>query len=307
MQKEHNKPILVTGAHRSGTTWVAKMLSLSETKTLIAEEPFNVEASNFGLGGLATQHFTYAPGLDQDEAKRQFEKIYNMETGQIFKRRMLPHYLSFTRNGRLIIKDPIACLSAGWIADNFDIDVVVLARHPCAFTESLRRMGWEPDLSMFTGQPALVEDYLRDLLPLIRSFDTDFDSRCAIAWKIFYLVLNDQIDRHPEWIVKTHEQLSVDPVPEYRNLYEALALPWSEHVENQIQLFTGSENRVRPKGDKQHCLHRDSRANAFRWKDKMALGQIQLFKNLTDPEWTKHYKEMHWSLQERFHSDQVAV
>ena len=34
--------ILVTGSHRSGSTWVGKMLALSEAFILIKKNPFNV-------------------------------------------------------------------------------------------------------------------------------------------------------------------------------------------------------------------------------------------------------------------------
>src|SRR5215212_9760394 len=36
------KPILITGSHNSGSTWLASMLALTE-ETLVAHEPFNIE------------------------------------------------------------------------------------------------------------------------------------------------------------------------------------------------------------------------------------------------------------------------
>lgn len=299
-------PILVTGAHRSGTTWTSKMLGLAKD-TIVAEEPFNVEPGNFALGGLADHHFIYAPELDQVEAERTFRMIYNKETGRIFKRRSIQHYLKCSRAGRLIIKDPIACLSSAWIADRFDIDVVAMVRHPCAFTESLRRMNWEPDLSqLFTSQRMLVKDFLKPMMPLIRACDTDFDSRCAVTWKILYHVLSHFIAAHPRWIVKTHEALSLEPIEEFQDLYARLSLPWSDDVARKIEAYTGCENRRSVEARKHHCLHRDSRANAFRWKHQMTVEQIQHIKNITYPEWTEHYTEAHWALPEYYYATESA-
>lgn len=42
MKDFHNSPILVTGIHRSGTTWVGKMLAASGQVTYI-NEPLNVQ------------------------------------------------------------------------------------------------------------------------------------------------------------------------------------------------------------------------------------------------------------------------
>ena len=36
-----------------------------------------------------------------------------------------------------LIKDPIAIFSADWLADKYDMNVVVLSRHPLGFISSL--------------------------------------------------------------------------------------------------------------------------------------------------------------------------
>ena len=42
---KRKKPILVTGSHRSGSTWVGKILNLSN-ETYYINEPFNIETHN---------------------------------------------------------------------------------------------------------------------------------------------------------------------------------------------------------------------------------------------------------------------
>jgi LPS sulfotransferase NodH len=67
-------PILITGSHRSGSTWLASMLALTED-TLVAYEPFNIEPWAYALDGLAERWFTYAPALPQDAALQAFEYL----------------------------------------------------------------------------------------------------------------------------------------------------------------------------------------------------------------------------------------
>ena len=73
------KPILITGSHRSGSTWLASMLALTE-ETLVAHEPFNIEPWAYALDGLAKHWFTYVPALPQDAALEAFDKVLRRRT-----------------------------------------------------------------------------------------------------------------------------------------------------------------------------------------------------------------------------------
>jgi hypothetical protein len=64
---------------------------------------------------------------------------------------------------RLVIKDLLCSLSLDWLAREFDVDIVVMIRHPGAFAWSLKRVDWDPDFSVLTDQPALMEEQLANL------------------------------------------------------------------------------------------------------------------------------------------------
>jgi hypothetical protein len=116
---EDRKPILITGSHRSGSTWLASMLSLSKN-SLMAHEPFNIQSWAYALDGLAKYWFTYAPALPQDAALEAYSKVIEQRTRKIFLKNQLQHWIPPLRHQRLIVKDPIAALSSDWIAKNFD-------------------------------------------------------------------------------------------------------------------------------------------------------------------------------------------
>ena len=72
-------------------------------------------------------------------------------------------YFEAQRRGgaRTIMKDPLAVCSANWLAERFGMKVVVIVRHPAAFTASLRAAGWgRVHFNIFHNQPALVRDRL---------------------------------------------------------------------------------------------------------------------------------------------------
>jgi len=104
---EGRKPILITGSHRSGSTWLASMLALSKN-SLVAHEPFSIQPWAYALDGLAKHWFTYAPVLPQAAALEALSKVIERRTRKIFLRNQLQHWIPpLRRNQRLIIKDPI--------------------------------------------------------------------------------------------------------------------------------------------------------------------------------------------------------
>ena len=40
-----------------------------------------------------------------------------------------------------LLKDPIACMSSEYLHREFEMDVVIIIRHPAAFVSSLQKMG----------------------------------------------------------------------------------------------------------------------------------------------------------------------
>jgi hypothetical protein len=143
-------PILVTGAHRSGTTWVGKMLALAPGVGYV-HEPFSPRTPR-GLSPAGFRHY-YAVVTPENAARyrsgleRSLELRYDLGAQLAGARswrdlaRVPVDYRRLRRwrgNGsRPLVKDPIALLSAEWLAETFGMDVVVLIRHPAAFAASL--------------------------------------------------------------------------------------------------------------------------------------------------------------------------
>ncbi|NER51575.1 MAG: hypothetical protein F6J92_34020, partial [Symploca sp. SIO1A3] len=120
----NKKPILVSGSHRSGSTWVGKMLALCPSVGYI-NEPFNLGHRQHHPGICSAKFdywFTYI--TDENESifykdikdtinfsyklKEELQAINSLkETG-----RMLLDYFNFSRyrlaNARPLVKDPIA-------------------------------------------------------------------------------------------------------------------------------------------------------------------------------------------------------
>jgi hypothetical protein len=287
------KPILITGSHRSGSTWLASMLALSED-TLIAHEPFNIEPWAFALDGLARYWFTYAPALPQDAALEAFGRVLERRTRKIFLKSQPQHWFPPLRRGRLIVKDPIAALSCDWLAKNFDLEVIVLVRHPAAFAASLKRLGWKHPFDHFLKQEMLMRTHLERHRAEIENQPEDIVEQAGLIWKCLYEVLFSYLESNPNWLAVKHEVLSGNPVAELRTLYEILGLKWTPVVEERVVRHTRSGNPVNvPKGAV-HQLRRDSAANIWRWQEILTEKEKSRIYEITYPVSGPHYPDEDW-------------
>ncbi|HVM41011.1 MAG TPA: sulfotransferase, partial [Acidimicrobiia bacterium] len=215
------RPLLVTGSHRSGTTWVGQVLAGTGAYAYV-HEPFNASLfprlTHIRLGG----HYTYVTEANEtaylesvtDVLAHRFpfrEQVREVRTPQQAAKLVREWGRSTARRlgGRpALVKDPIALFAAEWMAQRFDVDVLVMVRHPAAFVSSIKRLGWEFDFEYWTRQPLLLRDELPALAGEIEAAARERPDRIGQAillWRAIHTVIARLADEHPEWLVVRHE------------------------------------------------------------------------------------------------------
>lgn len=290
----NGRPVLVTGSHRSGSTWLAGMLGLARG-TLVAHEPFNIQPWAYSLGGLAKHWFTYAPGLPQDDALRAFGKVLDGRSRSVFLKSQPQHWVPPLRRGRLVIKDPIAALSSDWLAKNFDLDVVVLVRHPAAFAASLKRLGWEHPFEHFLEQEALMRDHLEPRRAELERTPDDPVGQAGVLWNCVYGVLFSYLRSNPHWIVRRHEDLSGDPAAGLEDLYGELGLRWTGDIERKVRGYTGADNPASAPAGVVHQMRRDSASAVSQWKNILTAEETARIREATRPLSEAYYADEDWA------------
>lgn len=274
------RPILVTGAPRSGTTWVGQMLARAPGVGYI-HEPFNL-TTDAGIAGRPFTHFfQYVTPETEDRYVAHLERTLRFSYDL---RRQLPTVRSpraaartvrdlyrFTRfrlsRARPLVKDPIAVFSAGWLADRFEMDVVVVIRHPAAFVASFKRLGWRHEFSSFLDEPQLLEDYLGPFETEIRRFAErpgDAIDESILLWRLVYHTVDRYRAERPGWTFVRHEDLSRDPVGRFGDLYAAVGLEFSERARAAIAEHSSVANPERL--EKTHAIRLDSAASLGGWR-----------------------------------------
>ncbi len=283
-----NRPVLVTGSHRSGSTWVGKTLAHSPRVGYISE-PFN---PIYGVWTAPFEHwFEYVLPENEGPYLEPMSRIlrFSNSAWQAWKATHRPvivlksvkHAARFAfdrfRGARPLMKDPIAFFSAEWLADRFDMQIVILVRHPAAFASSLKRLGWTFDFGELLRQPLLLRDHLEPFMAEIKEYSQRpraIVDQAALLWKIFYHVAAKYRDAHPDWLFIRHEDLSARPHVEFPALCHALGIEYTAGVDRFITATTSPNNTREARRNAVHDLRRDSRANVASWKDRLAADEI---------------------------------
>ncbi len=258
-------PILVTGTHRSGTTWVGKMLA-ADALTAYISEPLNV-LHRPGVFHAKVNHWyqyvcedngnDYLPAFQEllEFDYRLWDEIRSLRSRKDFLRMgrdFLIFYNGLMRGQRALLKDPFAVFSTPWFAKHLHCKVVITVRHPAAFASSLKRLNWLFDFQDLLAQPLLMRDHLelyRDEMQSIKSDDVIGQS--ALLWKLIYRSVHATRELNPDFMIVRHEDLSRDPVSGYRDLYQLLGLEFTPRRRNnnfELQQFRKPRRVITQKG-----------------------------------------------------------
>jgi hypothetical protein len=283
------RPILVTGAHRSGTTWVGSMLALSPRIGLI-HEPFSPITPPGISSAPFDRFFRYVTEENEGPYVEPFERLLGFRYGlgrQLATirtprdvGRTARDYADFAtsrrRRSRPLLKDPIAVFSSEWLASRFDAQVIALIRHPAAFVSSVKRLGWTHDFALFLDQPLLLRDHLGPYEDEIRDFaehERDQIDQAILLWRLIYHTVGTFRDRHPDWTFVRHEDLSREPVPGFESLFATLGVEIDDGIRRAIEGHTGEGNPTELR--EKHDVRLDSAASIESWRRRLEPAEIE--------------------------------
>ncbi len=301
-------PILVTGAHRTGTTWVGKMLSASGEAAYISE-PLNVWHRPGVMSTPISRWYTYIcveneaqflPGFRQTLAFRYhlWQEMLSLRSRKDALR-MCRDCSTFLKgrlgNLRPVLKDPFAVFSAPWFAERLGCRVVITVRHPAAFASSLKRLNWRFQFEDLLAQPLLMRDLLNPYQAEIEAaLHQEIIIQASILWKIIYQIVANFLQEHPEFVRVRHEDLSLEPVAGFSRLYNQLGMTFNSRAEKAVLDSSNSENPPELSRQSIHAYKLDSRANLQRWKSRLTPDEIDRIHQITAETAALYYPADSW-------------
>jgi hypothetical protein len=324
--KETNKnPILITGSHRSGSTWTGRMIAFAPGVAYI-HEPFNIQHRP----GICKARFNYQFPYICEENEYHYQshlkdcysfKYHLLDDLKISKSvkdviRSVLNYIRFSKyrllKRRPLIKDPIAVFSAEWLARKFNMNVVVLIRHPAAFAGSLKKVKWSHPFEHFLKQPLLIKEHLYKYKSEIEEFANnrkDIVDQAILLWNLIHHMVLYYKNNHPDWTFLRHEDLSKHPLEEFKILYHKLNLCFTTNIEEEIKAFSSYNppSRAEPliksiikrlarrlADDHTNNRRRNSQSNVWSWKQRLTMEEVKKIKTKTHEIAKSFYAEEDW-------------
>ncbi len=214
--------------------------------------------------------------------------------------RDLGRFRRFRRTAaRPLLKDPIAVFSTEWLAARFGMEPIVLIRHPAAFTASLKRLGWTHPFDDFLQQPLLMRDLLGPFEVDIRRFaegQHDVVDQGVLLWNVIHLAIDAYRNRHPGWRFVRHEDLSTNPLPTFRSLYDHCGLTWTRDVEERVRLHSNASNPAI--ATSVSSIRRNSAASIRMWRSVLTPAESERVRIGTAELWPRFYGDQDWAEQD---------
>jgi len=307
-----SKTSIICGLHRSGTTYVGRMLSLSRSCHVI-HEPFNPV---WGLG-YAPPTYTYWDNKDAKQTlkseiiihkalsykgnfckplhtKHGLQKIIYRAFGG--KQHIQWQYLRLLKIFRLqpehiIWKDPFCTFLADYLTQVCNMKMICMIRHPCAHYYSVRKQNWKFDINDLTRQDHLISNYGQGILESWwERAQSDNLVSIALLWKIMIRMMLSISNGNDNILLVRHEDLCINPEDECTRICEHLNIPFNHHMKRYVNKTTSGTAIDAPKG-RVHGFKRDSKALVNLWKKELTRGEIDMILQIMEQDIKSTYNE----------------
>lgn len=249
--------LLILGAARSGTRWLATALGQA-VGTRLVKEPDNVDADPRGHGPGRLGFGPY-PLLDPSDPAPGYRALWDLsfaarvpnKSGWRLKsaraalrlpRPVRDPLLRRTaqaisalpgRSPHVVVKSIYAPFYAEWLVRNYDPKVIVIQRNPLNVISSWIDLGVHGfDL---LDRPVIRERYLRKL-DLPTGWEQGSPLQQTAVWVgLITWALAEHLKDHPEWLLVTHETLCVDPHIRIREVCERAGLTYGDDIDRFLR------------------------------------------------------------------------
>lgn len=290
-----SKRILITGSNRSGSTWVGKVIASNPTVDNIIE-PLNLNRVKRFKRFKLDHWYPKVDASSPDELKNElrdilnfylntsYAKVFSEITSSYEGHKVIPSLKKrWRRAGKPVkmLKDPTALFSVPWLVDEFQLKPVLLVRHPAAYVLSIKEKNWWFDFDNMLNQADFFSGDLQSLEDKVKAFKKNetkhsIIENAALLWKVIYTQVTSYRNEYPDWYYVTHEDLSLHPLKEFKNLFDYLDLEFTQSVESYIIESTQSGKREESKHK------RDAAANTRKWVDALSEKEKLRIREITE-------------------------
>lgn len=244
------KPICLYASRRSGSTLLMQMIG-ANPGVMFSDQPFGMySVSSANINRLPVFAYSQIACPDEDEAAvvgRYFERLINGQVRANAPWKVWSRDFHFF-NDRVCLKITDAKAMIDWFDQRFDIETVVLTRHPIAQIFSVADNRWFTTGKGLLKNGRFVEQWLTSDLEsmcwdLYRS-GTELESR-TVDWALENLVPLKLLPDRPQWLYVSYEDLVLSTPAVIEFLSSKLALEDPQAMAKQIARPSRSVRRTK--------------------------------------------------------------
>lgn len=101
-------------------------------------------------------------------------------------------------------------------------------------------------------------------------------------------------EKHPEWLMLNHENISIEPIRHFENIYKHFQLNFTDDIKTKIIDYTSQSNPSEAVKGKWNSLKRNSSQNVKNWKNRLSPEEIEKIYNGTNEIAMNFYKSDDW-------------
>jgi len=301
-----NASILITGTHRSGTTWVGKMLARHK-KLVYIQEPFNPSTPRSAMGYSISNYYQYINALPKNEIEEieqalkkmlQFRyygvaKNYKMHYAlRVAIKKWMQNYNNRKKSLTPLIKDPLALLSADYLYHKFQCKPICMIRHPLGFCSSLKKAGWYFPFDRLTRQNNLIIDCCPQFEKEIHEFSANSQKTIIqhgiLLWNILHSRILEYKNKYPDWFFQRYEELLVSPDEGFKELFKFCNLDF-DFGQSEAIITSLSSDAKEPNNEGYQPRNRHSLFDS--WRKRLTPEESRIIMNDTLEIRRKFYSE----------------
>ena len=114
-------------------------------------------------------------------------------------------------------------------------------------------------------------------------------------WKIIFFVVLKYKEVYQDWTYLRHEDISLDPLGQFKKLYERLGLDFTDEVQEKIVEYSSESNPSHSTGvDK--LLKLNSKKVISHWKNALSAQEVQRIKEIVGEVSQFYYSDSDWEM-----------
>ncbi len=222
--------LLIFGAPRSGSTWLAEIVSSLPGYCQVFEPLYPVYVKEAGVAGVKINMYL-GPHDDWHSGREFLEQVLSGRlmnswlASQISLRKAL-------QARRLVVKFVRGNMMLGWVCQNFNVKPPVLViRHPCAVVSSLLQKNWTPGKDKVLSNPYFRQH--ADILEKCQKLNTAEELN-ALTWCLHYHAPLSLPKPYP-FVLICYEKLVKDGETEIKRLFSSWRLELPSEIAQQLQ------------------------------------------------------------------------